>query len=99
MKYGGATIGWAVSSTMYETHPLSGDFSSKNVGCEFSSSYSAIIYKISELTLPKCDQCMEIDLSIAVVFVPLHLSYVYHFTRLCIPDFVLGVELHSFFIV
>ena len=68
MKYGGATIGWAASSTMYETHPLSGDLFSKNVGCEFSSSYSAIIYKISELTLPKCDRCMEIDfLSIAVV--------------------------------
>ena len=46
MGWGGAVIGWADSETAYERHPLSGDFFSTNVGCEFSFSYSALLYRI-----------------------------------------------------
>ena len=45
MGWNGATIGWAYSNTLYATHPLSGRNSSA-VGCQYSSSYSAIAYRI-----------------------------------------------------
>ena len=45
MEWDGAIIGWAKSSTLYEKHTLSG-FSSDDIGCRYSSSYSAVIYRV-----------------------------------------------------
>ena len=45
MGWGGATIGWEANGTLYREHPLSG-YSSADVGCEYSSTYSAIVYRI-----------------------------------------------------
>ena len=45
MEWDGAIIGWAKSSTLYEKHTLSG-FSSDEIGCRYSSSYSAVIYRV-----------------------------------------------------
>ena len=47
MEWGGATIGWAASSSIYEKHSLSGS-SSASIGCRYSSSHSAVLYKLSE---------------------------------------------------
>ena len=47
MEWGGATIGWADSSSIYEEHYLSGT-QSASIGCEYSSSYSAIVYRLGK---------------------------------------------------
>ena len=52
MEWNGATIGWQASRTVYRRHPLSGP-NSADIGCEYSTSYSAIVYRLNcELT--KC---------------------------------------------
>ncbi|CAI8021019.1 Low-density lipoprotein receptor-related protein 4 [Geodia barretti] len=45
MGWGGATIGWAYSGSVYEKHSLSGS-NSASIGCEYSSNASAVIHKI-----------------------------------------------------
>ena len=45
MEWGGATIGWAYSSSLYEKHTLSGS-NSDVIGCYYSSSSSAIVYDV-----------------------------------------------------
>ena len=45
MEWGGATIGWEANGTFYREDELSGS-SSEDVGCEYSSTYSAIVYRI-----------------------------------------------------
>ena len=47
MGWGGATIGWAYSGSVYEKHSLSGS-NSASIGCEYSSNASAVIHKIGE---------------------------------------------------
>ena len=46
MEWGGATIGWAYSSSLYEEHYLSGSSSSSNIGCRYSFTSSAIVYDV-----------------------------------------------------
>ena len=46
MEWDGATIGWAASSSLYEEHSLSGSSSSSLIGCLYSSTYSAIVYRL-----------------------------------------------------
>ena len=46
MGWGGATIGWQDSATLYREHYLSGS-SSADVGCLYSNSNSAIVYKLN----------------------------------------------------
>ncbi|CAI8034977.1 Sortilin-related receptor [Geodia barretti] len=45
MGWGGAEIGWAYSSVLYEEHSRSGAYSN-DIGCSFSSTSSAIIYDV-----------------------------------------------------
>ena len=45
MEWGGAEIGWRASSSLYQEHYLSGP-NSDDVGCEYSFSYSAIVYRL-----------------------------------------------------
>ena len=45
MEWGGATIGWQATSSLYQEHYLSGP-NSADVGCEYSSSSSAIVYRL-----------------------------------------------------
>ena len=47
MEWGGGGIGWQTSSSQYEVHSLSGDSNSDDIGCLYSSSYSAIVYKLA----------------------------------------------------
>ena len=49
MHWSGATIGWAFSDTLYDTHPLSGS-NSADIGCEYSTTYSAIVYRLDICT-------------------------------------------------
>ena len=46
MEWGGATIGWAYSDSIYETHPLSGAHNSDDIGCRHSSTSSIIVYRL-----------------------------------------------------
>ena len=46
MEWGGGVIGWQSSSTHYEEHYLSGDYYSNDIGCLYSNSYSAIVYRL-----------------------------------------------------
>ena len=43
MNWGGATIGWADTDSLYQRHSLSGS-DSATVGCQYSSTYSAVVY-------------------------------------------------------
>ena len=45
MEWGGATIGWQATSSLYQQHPLSVR-KSADVGCKYSSSRSAIVYRV-----------------------------------------------------
>ena len=45
MEWGRATIGWQEDG-IYERHSLSGLYASNEVGCLYSSNFSAIAYKI-----------------------------------------------------
>ena len=46
MGWGGGVIGWQQSTMFYESHPLSGQANSNDVGCLYSSTYSAIVYQL-----------------------------------------------------
>ena len=46
MEWGGGVIGWQQSSTEFNSHSLSGDSNSNDVGCLYSSSYSAVVFRI-----------------------------------------------------
>ena len=47
MEYGGGVIGWQASTSEYAVHYLSDmGASSTLVGCLYSSTYSAIVYKL-----------------------------------------------------
>ena len=55
MEWGGGVIGWQDSSSNYVSHYLSGRSNSNNIGCLYSSSYSAVVYKLkldSEFACP-----------------------------------------------
>ena len=45
MEWGGAEIGWWATSSLHQAHPLSGR-NSDDVGCKYSSSRSAIVYRL-----------------------------------------------------
>ena len=46
MEWDGGGIGWQAGSSEYESHYLSGLSNSSDIGCLYSSSYSAIVYRI-----------------------------------------------------
>ena len=46
MGWGGATIGWSYSISLYEEHSLSEGSNSDDIGCRYSSTSSAIIYDV-----------------------------------------------------
>ena len=46
MEWGGGVIGWQESSSQYNSHYLSGESHSNDVGCLYSNSYSAVVFKI-----------------------------------------------------
>ena len=50
MEWGGAVIGWQASPTLFERHRLSGTSNSKDVGCLYSSTYSALVYRLDKST-------------------------------------------------
>ena len=53
MEWGGATIGWAYSNSVYQRHSLSKSIYSDDIGCRYSSSSSIIVYKLGKfLTVP-----------------------------------------------
>ena len=71
MEWDGAIIGWAKSSTLYEKHTLSG-FSSDEIGCRYSSSYSAVIYRVDRTVGTYSKQLIFLNLSIiSVQYTPL----------------------------
>ena len=45
MEWDGATIGWQYDESLYQRHYISGSNSS-DVGCAYSSSYSAVVYRL-----------------------------------------------------
>ena len=48
MEWGGGVIGWQQSSTQYNSHSFSGHSNSNDVGCLYSTSYSAVVFKIDD---------------------------------------------------
>ena len=46
MGWGGATIGWAYSGSVYEKHSLSGSNSAR-IGCRYYSTNRVLIYKLN----------------------------------------------------
>ena len=46
MEWGGGVIGWQAGSSNYVAHDLSGKSDSNRIGCLYSNSYSAVIYRI-----------------------------------------------------
>ena len=46
MKWGGGVIGWQASTSDYESHVLSGSIDADGVGCLYSATYSAIVYRL-----------------------------------------------------
>ena len=46
MEWGGGVIGWQASISQYNSHYLSGDSDSSEVGCLYSDTYSAIVFKL-----------------------------------------------------
>ena len=46
MEWGGGVIGWQASTSEYNSHYLSGESNSSEVGCLYSDTYSAIVFKI-----------------------------------------------------
>ena len=45
MEWDGANIGWQATNSLYQRHPLSGSRSA-DIGCEYSSFYSGIVYRL-----------------------------------------------------
>ena len=48
MEWGGGVIGWQESLSQYNSHSLSGDSNSNDVGCLYSTTYSAVVFKIDD---------------------------------------------------
>ena len=46
MEWGGGMIGWQGNSSNYTSHYLSGSSHSNDIGCLYSSSYSAVVYRL-----------------------------------------------------
>ena len=46
MEWGGGVIGWQASFSNYMSHYLSGHLNSNDIGCLYSSSYSAVVYRL-----------------------------------------------------
>ena len=53
MEWGGAEIGWQYNSSLYREHYLSGS-SSASIGCQYSSTYSAIVYRLDRKCFITC---------------------------------------------
>lgn len=45
MEWSGASIGWATTTSIYAKHLISGSVS-QDIGCLYSNTYSAIVYRI-----------------------------------------------------
>ena len=59
MEWGGGEIGWQASYSTYKSHYLSGLSNSDDIGCLYSSSYSALVYRLEcklscAATIPLC---------------------------------------------
>ena len=50
MEWGGGVIGWQAGPSHYASHKSSGDSDNYNIGCLYSTSYSAVVYKLSKYT-------------------------------------------------
>ena len=48
MEWGGGVIGWQASTSQYNSHNLSGDSNSNDVGCLYSDHYTAVVFKIDD---------------------------------------------------
>ena len=48
MEWGGGVIGWQASTSQYNSHYLSGKSISHDVGCLYSTNYSAVVFKIDD---------------------------------------------------
>ena len=48
MEWGGGVIGWQEDLSDYNSHYLSGESDSNDVGCLYSSSFSAIVFKVND---------------------------------------------------
>ena len=46
MEWSGGVIGWQDSSFNYASHYLSGHSDSNDIGCLYSSSYSAVVFRL-----------------------------------------------------
>ena len=46
MEWGGGVIGWQASTYQYNTHYLSGESNSNDVGCLYSTTYSAVLFEL-----------------------------------------------------
>ena len=50
MDWSGADIGWVGSFHIYEKHPYGKTAYSKDMGCRYSTTYSAIVYRLDRGT-------------------------------------------------
>ena len=48
MEWGGGVIGWQANTSQYNSHSLSGDSNSNDVGCLYSTTYSAVVFRIDD---------------------------------------------------
>ena len=48
MDWDGGLIGWQASKSCYDSYYLSGQYYNNEIGCMFSSTSSAIVFKVSE---------------------------------------------------
>ena len=48
MEWGGGVIGWQEGLLQYNSHYLSGDSDSNDIGCLYSTTYSAVVFKIDD---------------------------------------------------
>ena len=48
MGWGGGVKGWQESVLQYNSHYLSGQSNSNDVGCLYSNSYSAVVFNIDD---------------------------------------------------
>ena len=48
MGWGGGVIGWQAYFSQYNSHYLSGKNNSNDIGCLYSSTYSAVVFKITD---------------------------------------------------
>jgi hypothetical protein len=46
MEWDGGEIGWRDGSSQQVTHPLNGSSNSSDIGCLYSETYSAIVYRL-----------------------------------------------------